>query len=49
MWNLLERGSEPMSPALADEFLAPGPPGKSYTECFSKAGVAFTKCSLLSA
>ena len=28
MWNLPGPGIEPMSPALAGEFLATGPPGK---------------------
>ena len=34
MWNLLGLGMEPMSPALAGEFLSSGPPGKSRLYSF---------------
>ena len=30
MWNLPGPGTEPMSPALAGEFLTSGPPRKSW-------------------
>ena len=32
MWNLPGPGIEPMSPALAGEFLTTGPPGKSLCQ-----------------
>ena len=32
MWDLPGPGIEPMSPALAGEFLTTGPPGKSYNK-----------------
>ena len=37
MWNFLEPGIKPVSPALAGEFLTIGPPGKSQQQ--------FLKCS----
>ena len=30
-WDLLDPGIEPMSPALADQFLATEPPGKPHS------------------
>ena len=34
MWNLPGHGIKHVSPVLADRFLTPGPPGKSYSALF---------------
>ena len=38
MWDLLRPGTEPVSPALAGEFLTAAPPGKSSPPYLTKTG-----------